>query len=198
MGYSILAYLVDLDQLHQVYGSQNTDLVATIEWQQFDYLHYATREIAGLNYSLAEDGEPTVPSVHDALCRSVAGQLPAEHEYCSYGFALILLCKQLGRQLPNEEFTFLAPAGVRFLEQVAPIAALLFRSTSPGPIAFPKDFRIGHFSWEQAAQQLATWQSIVIAEDPEARAWEEEISSRYRSWLEEAVQMHRAIVTFFS
>src|SRR5262245_20294634 len=198
MSYHVQPYLVDLDRLHQVYGSHNTDLVAAIEWQQFEYYRYAIGEIAGLNCELVEAGEPTILTVHEALCRSVAGEMPAAHEYSSYGLALILFCQQLGTRLPNDEFTFLAPAGVGFLEQAAPIAALLFHSSSPGPIAFPKDLGIGHFTWEQAAHQLATWQSIVVAEDADDRVWEEEISAQYRGWLEEAVHTRRGIVTFFS
>jgi hypothetical protein len=198
MSYDVSAYLVDLDRLHHVYGSNAIDLVRAIEWNQYDYYHYATREIMGLNEQLAADGEPTVPSVHDALQQSVAGHMPIGDEHASYGFALILFCRQLGTTLPNTAFTWLAPAAVGFLEQAEPMAALLFHSASPGPIMFPKDFGIGHLTWEQAAHQLATWRSLIVADDPDDRAWEEQVCMQYRSWLEQAVETQRAIISFFS
>ena len=199
MGYSVLAYLVDLDQLCKVYGSHDLDLVAAIENQFADYVDFANEEIESLNYELTDAGEPTMPTVNQALCDSVVGRIPGEYEYTAYSYALVLFCRYLGTELPHDRFEFLRPYGVKFIEEeVQAMADLIFRSGPPGPIVFPKEFVIGHMGWEQAAEQLAHWQPVIISDDPIDREWEQGVCDQYAEWLKEAIQTRRGIVAFFS
>jgi hypothetical protein len=211
MGYSVEAYLVDLDQLRQVYGSHDLQLVRGIERQLADELLRLNDFIAETNYGLEEDHDPNhdgelilCPNVNASLRAYVAGTilLPAEYSFSSYRFALKLFCGYLGTAMPDDMFQMLRPFGVGFIEHDVPaIADVVFRSPPLGPVPFPdewrRDWHIGHISWERAAEQLRHWQTIIVSDDPENRAWEQGVCDQYRGWLEEAVQQHKGIVTFF-
>jgi hypothetical protein len=205
MGYYVYAYLVDLERLRQVYGSNDPQLYSSIVDKFAADLTYADNELAGWNEERAELGSVPVLNVSEALCRSIAGQIPTTHDqFFSYAWALEFLCRRLGTTLPNTNgMDYMSPYGVRFIEtEVQLIADLVFRSGPPGPIPFPSNFGdgfiIGHLRWEQAAQQLSAWHPVVISEDPVDRAWEERVCEQYQTWLKAAVWTRRGIVTFFS
>src|SRR5262245_26697191 len=104
MGYYVYAYLVDLDCLRQVYGSNDPQLYQSIVDKFAADLTHADNELAGWNEERAELGAPPVLNVSEALQRSIAGQLPTtEDENFSYAWALKFLCRRLGITLPNTD-----------------------------------------------------------------------------------------------
>jgi hypothetical protein len=211
MGYSVEAYLVDLDQLGRVYGSRDLQLVRTIEQHRAGKLARLNGFVEETNAGLEEDHDPDrdgrlilCPSVNTALRGYVAGTIigPTDYALSSYRFALKLICAALGVALPDQMFHMLRPFGVAFIhDDVRPIADVVFRSPPLGPRPFPEDWKrdwyVGHLAWEQAAAQLANWQTVIVSDDPDNRMWEEGVCNQYRGWLEEAIRLHMGIVTFF-
>jgi hypothetical protein len=200
MAYYVDAYLVDLEQLHQLYGSHNLTVAHEIEQRFAEDIARASETIDDLNVELHELGESPVPTVLEALHASLAGQSPAERERQPYWFALRLLCQHLGTTLPNEQFFGLQGYGVKFIEEdIEAIANLVFHSPPPGPIAFPKELylSVGHMTSQQAAERLADRKPGVFSDDEDDRAWERAVCEQFYAWLEAAVDNHKSIVTFF-
>lgn len=211
MSYSVDAFLLDLDQLQRVYGSCDLHLVHAIEQHRAAKVARLNSFVDETNASLEEDYDPDgdeplipCPSVNIALRGYVAGTIigPPDYALSSYRFALKLICATLGVALPNDTFQMLSPFGVAFIhDDVKVIGDVVFRSPPLGPVPFPeewkRDWYVGHRSCEQAAMQLAQWQTVIVSDHPANRSWEEEVCNQYRGWLEEAVRLHMDIVTFY-
>jgi hypothetical protein len=200
MAYYVDAYLVNLEQLHQLYGSQNLVVACVIEQQFAEDIAWASETIDELNTDLQECGESPVPTVLEALRASLAGQLPGERELQPYWFALRLMCQHLGTTLPNDQFFGLQGYGVKFIEEdMEPIADLVFHSPPPGPIPFPKELYlyVGHMTSQQAAELLDHRKLVVFSDDERDQAWEQAVCEQFYAWLEAAVTSQESIVTFF-
>src|SRR5262249_36309081 len=123
-----------------------------------------------------------------------------KHGYGAYVFALMLFCEHIGTALPAEMFMGMH-SGVDFIEQSFPdMDELVFHSAPPPPVSFLTDtgIEIGHFTWQQAATQLANPRPVQYSEEEEDRIWDTQAVQQYYEWLTLAVQTQSGIVTFFS
>jgi hypothetical protein len=196
MGYSVEAYLVQLDQLQRLYGANDNSLAEDIERRLAD-------DIAELNTWLEEDWDILAPTIEQVIQANIVGQFPWPYEEAPYKAVLQLFCKYVGEVLPNAMFTWLRPLGVRFVESEDPhMGMLVFRSKAPVNIPGIEEedmYRVGHITHNIAAQILKQRKPSHIkqvdCEEPEN--WEQCATAQFYGWLEAAVRTQRAIVTFF-
>jgi hypothetical protein len=195
MSYTISAYLVDLNQLQQIYGSNDIELVSHIE-----QIH--VEDIANLNTWIEEDWEIEGPKINEVMRANVAGVFPWPYDQAPYKATLELFCKHLGSPLPNDMFVGLSPLGVKFVEEEdLDIGELVFRSSSPVSIPGIEDedmYRVGCMTYETAAEKLAKRNFISLAELDDDAEWRQQAHTQFSSWLEAAVLSQKGIVTFFN
>jgi hypothetical protein len=196
VGYSVVAYLVPLDQLQRLYGADDNTLIEDIERRLAD-------DIAELNTWLEEDWDIPTPTIEQVIHANIAGQFPWPYEEAPYRAILRLFCKYVGEVLPNAMFGGLSPLGVRFVETEDPhMGMLVFRTKAPVIIPGIEDedmYRVGHITHNIAAQMLKEREPSHVeqldCDDPED--WDQCAAAQFNGWLEAAVQTQRAIVTFF-
>src|SRR5262245_51472157 len=96
MSYTISAYVVDIDALRRVYGSQDTQLVQAIEHHFQDDIEFYNEQAADLF------GEETI-TINRALQEIMRGGC-SQRNVWQYRCALEFVCQYLGEALPNDQF----------------------------------------------------------------------------------------------
>lgn len=190
MSYSVQAYAVDLARLQQVIGSHDDALVSTLVTEHAEEL------------DAVDDVDPSLPSARDAVAALIAGRLESGPVNFKYGYALELVCRQLGRPLSNERWS--AMNGEWFdtvedaflaLEGKRKICNEVFWSGPPVALPFIDDFpAIGHVTAD-AVEPLADEleQALEPARNTAAAAALRELLG----WLRLAAQRKLGLVTFY-
>ncbi|MGV3719289.1 MAG: DUF7691 family protein [Actinomycetota bacterium] len=165
MSYSLVPYLVDLEQLRQAVGGKNEALLAAV--------------IAG-NPDALQDAEPDDEelSLAQALRHLVMGEPLDAGSAHQYGYALMELCRHLGEELPERDLWESIHSNV--LESTG-ADELLSRTGAPVPLPKIDDFPyIGHL---EAAQISALVDRLgggrLISASPTGR----KPRRSFRSWL---------------
>lgn len=191
MSYALRVYQVDLNALRATVGSNDTALLQRVLAREA----YAIRahdewfadEIAG--------GDPTLGQ---ALEQIVRNQMVRSAGY-AYGYALELLCRELGEPLPSDNFqgigwSWIETVDARLAELNAPprfrldrLAGIFPLQDVPRPSDFPS---IGHLTPEDLDAARA-WAAALEPADGTTRAVEEILD-----WLEAPPGM--GLVGFYS
>lgn len=135
MSYTLTPYAVDLAALQQVVGSGDEALLAAVLAENAD-----------------EPDDDDELSTAQALRHLILGEPRDEAQAYQYGYALEMVCRHLGEQLPGDCWESIRWA---VLEQTG-FVEVLERSGPPVPLPPSTDFpRIAHLTPEAAANILA-------------------------------------------
>jgi hypothetical protein len=210
MSLSVDTFLIKVQELHTIYGSGNLYLVKQIEQNLSSELEELNEYIEDSNHELRTIGEESntipqlLPPVQDALKAYIRGDIlqPLEVSGSSYRFALLLLCKLLGRQLPSDAFTSISLSGLNYINNDMPIIGdTLFRAERLGPHPFPEiwkeDWNMKYVLSHQAQDYLRIFQPVIVSIDPVDREWEIDLCNEYLYWLRNAVDESKDLVLFY-
>ncbi|HEU5118282.1 MAG TPA: hypothetical protein VFT74_16810, partial [Isosphaeraceae bacterium] len=142
MGYSTVAYAVDIDRLRSVFGSEDAQLLQKIEAKHAKDLRRGDKTFA----DQIRDGAPTQG---EALRQIIAGKIEGpDWAGFQYGYVLEILCKHLGTLLDNDDL-------IAFISDLE-IPTALIESGPPLPIPRPRDFPdIGYLTADQVREEYA-------------------------------------------
>ena len=180
MGYSTVVYAIDIDRLRNVFGSDDQELLQTVE-KKYDK---ALRRSDETFQSRIRDGAPTR---REALRQIVAGTISGSDSAAfQYGYALELLCKHLGRVLDNDDL-------IAFISDLE-IPTSLIESGPPIPIPKSADFpSIGYLTAEQVREEYAPLKDQDLSHEDEEI---EEAREEFLSYLRRARKNGLGIVSF--
>ncbi len=190
MGYNVQAYAIGLEQLRSVIGSSDDALVAMLVGR------YA-RELEAI-----EDIDASQPSAADAVCALIAGRMQDGEVNFKYGYALELVCRELGERLPNEYWSAMNSEWFDAVDDAfadlgggTKLCSEVFWSGPPVDLPFIDDFpAIGAVLPEQVPS-LAASVGEALSRAPSTR----EVSAprELHDWLRAAEREGRGLITFY-
>lgn len=192
MGYTLFAYLVNIERLVTIFGSDDTELAASLTES---YLHepgeYTPFEV---------DDSAARISIEQAISDIVAGRITAPEESEQYGYALEYVCKFLGEELPNEQFDGINSGIFNVFDAIPTVKRLMVGGQSyPIPIPPIRYLpNIAFITFSEACQELpgleVDWDAIPDVQQEYAH----KVIQQYTHWLSRSVETGDGIVTFYS
>jgi hypothetical protein len=199
MSYTIFPYLVDLDQLRAIYGSNNMALLGELDTAFADRFEEDEGSSVVLDFGSLGSGnewvrvpneslEEGLPRLRQALRELITGEIQSE-DGVKHMQALELRCEHLGIALPNDHFVGLNSRAFGILEQISGINELIDSYNSPMPI--PPTWGVvsmWNLTAKEAARRLAQFDIVTfpaVTIDPE---WIIVMQEQYRFWLQESVK----------
>ena len=192
MGYNYSAYAVDLKALRKVWGKGRK------QRELFDEICEEHEDDIADNYESFEDYivEDGAPILKRALYEIFLGKPSQKDHGFQYGYALQLLCEQLGERVGEEELSW-------FAEYIDPLLKkarcpsteqMMGEGTLPLKIPMPKDFPV--IGTVEAAGCIAALGALgtirAMTEDDDALYAIDEITI----WFEAAKKKKRGLVWF--
>ncbi|MEX2316272.1 MAG: hypothetical protein WD669_03910 [Pirellulales bacterium] len=180
MGYTTVAYGVDLDRLAQVGGSRDVELLADLERENADQLAIAEHKNAELS-------DPSI-KLRNALREIVTGILThySDDGAAQYVYAYQLLCEHFGRPLDGREH-------VKFLEDLEwETGALEFRT----PLGLPKTWQLPFTSYLTPNEACAEYDCFKDYDGEEDDAWLAEAREESIWWLKQCADENESLVVF--
>ncbi len=201
MSYAPSAYVVDLDALRAMFGSQDPKLAAKIVKRH-------ASDVADKNAWFADDIANGAPDLAMALTELIAGKCMKKQHGFQYAYALELACKQLGTCLYAAES--INADFLDALQAALPKGAVKKLLTAKHvtenpkrivPIPRPNDFPgMGYFEPAECVAILAVLKSVKL--DPDERygkfKGEDLIEglAELRGWFQKAVAKKRGLMVF--
>lgn len=190
MGYNVQAYAIGLEQLRAVIGSSDEARIGAL-------LDTYARELDDI-----EQIDASAPSATDAVRALIAGRMEDGEVNFKYGYALELLCRELGQQLPNEFWSAMNGEWFDAVDDAfaelgggTKLCSEVFWSGPPVDLPFIDDFpAIGAVLPEQVPPLVAAMTS-ALSSAPSTR----EVSAlrELLEWLRTAERDGRGIITFY-
>lgn len=202
MSYILTPILVRLADVRSAVGSRDAHLAERLVRSLSGELLRLDRD----DEDYADEGEPPVPTMAEAVRQLVSGGPYDARVAFKYGYALECLCRERGETLPNGTWSAMGWDWVETVDAAldqagVPVAAVrvtyhLLCRGAPVPLPHIDDFpSIGYLSCAEAwtaAEALA--ERLPAVEDDEVRASLEEVSR----WLQRCVHTGRDLVCFYA
>jgi hypothetical protein len=180
MGYTTVAYGVDLGRLAQVGGSRDVELLADCE-REFAY------RLAIANHKNAELSDLPI-KLRNALHEIVTGTLThySDDGAAQYVYAYQLLCEHFGRPLDGREH-------IKFLEDLQwNTNVLKFRT----PLALPETLPLPATGYLTPEEVRAEYDSFKDYDGEEDDAWLAEAREEFIWWLKQCADKGDSLVVF--
>lgn len=201
MSYRLTPIAVDLDALRSALGSRDATLVGKIRGR-----FYADSKRIDQLLKEALDPDEESLTTGDVLRHLIAGEPYREDAGFAYGYCLELLCRQLGKALPNSAWSAMpngrfdtVAAALRdcgVYSSALPIRDLAFRGS---PVSLPPidEFpAIGYLS----SAEIGTARAALVAADLTHLSDEEMATSirQVQEWLDICAESSRDLVCFYA
>lgn len=190
MGYNVQAYAVDLEKLRGLVGSNDEALIGAI-CDKYD------RELSGI-----DDIDGTEPSARAAVAALIQARMDDGEVNFKYGYALELVCRELGQWLPNQHWSAMHGEWFDSVDDAfadlggkSKLCSDVFWSGPPVDLPFIDDFpAIGTVPADRVAPLLGELEAALA----KARPSQETSSLRELcEWLRVAQREGGGVVTFY-
>jgi hypothetical protein len=179
MSYVLSPFLVDLERLRKAVGGRDESLIAAV---------VAAKPA---RFQIPEDEHAGMVSPSQALRQLVMGEELDKDSAVQYGFALKMLCGQIGDVILPDAW-----GGVSWRALVATgLDKVLMQSGPPVPLPpMPGSPVIGHLTAEEVAAKVLELGDAHPSNDDEDL---QELLEEYWGWLREAARKKKDIVLFY-